>query len=95
MWGTPIYLRTLGSGHPPSGIVGVAVHAVVVLRRAGIVAGEGGKESLRAVLLPAVGKTVVNVRVDCSTAILIGPHEAIERIVDIGPDQPEFLYQVQ
>src|SRR5712664_100262 len=35
-------------------VVRVAVHAVVVLRSAWIVAGEGGEESLRAVLLPAV-----------------------------------------
>src|SRR5208283_995852 len=49
-------------------VVGVAVHAVVVLRRARIVAGEGGVERLRAGLVPAVAETVVGVGIRRSAA---------------------------
>ena len=38
------------------GVIGVAVHAIVVLRGAGIVASESGEEGVRAVLLPAVAE---------------------------------------
>src|SRR5437016_7088659 len=66
-------------------VVGVAVHSVVVLRRARIVSREGGKEGLWAVLLPAIAEAVVDVRVDGSAAVLVGADQAIEGIIAIRP----------
>src|SRR5690242_19747506 len=67
------------------GVVGVAIHAIVVLRIRGIITGEGQLHGVGAVLLPAVAKAVVDIAIDGLTAVFVGADKAIEGIIGIRP----------